>query len=300
MVGGLTLPHLNVSAKVNLSSTGDVNATTFYGDEFYDSGVLLFNFVDSDLVVANIGNASRTESSIVNNMTKVRAEIGTNVTSLRLNDTALLSNISSLNTSLGQKADRSEVISGSVTDDIIAGIIANVSLLEANDTAQFTNISNMNTTLGKKLDRGEVTNFNDADIIAGLASNITRTEGHIDNNVTKVRSEIESNASRLFLNGTALGSSQINVSILNVTGESNFNGTMNLNSNKIRNILSLSAPDGSIIAFGDNPVFSDFSGLDNYPHHKHLQNEVSPAPEPSIIEVIEEARVLAASAKDAG
>ncbi len=64
-------------------------------------------------------------------------------------------------------------------------------------------------------------------------------------------------------NGTDVSLKDLNVTNLNVTGISNFNGTMDLHMNPIKNIFSLSAPDGSIIAFGNNPAFSAFSGLDN-------------------------------------
>ena len=36
-----------------------------------------------------------------------------------------------------------------------------------------------------------------------------------------------------------------------------------------------------------------FPGLENFPHHKHLPDKVADAVEPSIVKVIEEARLLA-------
>lgn len=46
-----------------------------------------------------------------------------------------------------------------------------------------------------------------------------------------------------------------------------------------------------VFRYDNTPHFPE---LDSFPHHKHLQNKVSPVQEPSIIEVIEEVKLLTA------
>ncbi len=115
---------------------------------------------------------------INNNITKVRSEIVSNHTDLvarmQLNWTYTLTNLSAMNTSLGAKADRIEVVTTDVIDEVIAGLAANISELRANDTAQFTNISNMNTSLGAKADRDEIVTTAVIDeVIAGIVGNVS-------------------------------------------------------------------------------------------------------------------------------
>lgn len=45
-----------------------------------------------------------------------------------------------------------------------------------------------------------------------------------------------------------------------------------------------------LFRYDNTPHFVD---LNSFPHHKHLQNKVSPVEKPSILKVIEEARLLA-------
>ena len=97
--------------KVNISDSGDVNATNFYGNGGGLTGIL----TQTSLNELNNGitqNITDTRASINNNITSVRAEINNNITDVRnsvnLNRTNLLINISSLNTTLGKKLDRGE------------------------------------------------------------------------------------------------------------------------------------------------------------------------------------------------
>ncbi len=190
---------LNVTGKVwlgnfsvNISTIGDLNATTVYASAFYANGILLTTSGDlSDIIAGIIGNVSLLEA----------------------NDTAQYQNITLMNTSLGQKADRSEVIVQAKLDEVIAGLLGNVTNLEANDTAQYQNITLMNTSLGQKADRSEVVTQSKIDeVIAGMASNITRTEGSIFNNLSAVRSEIATNITVINNNLTQLW---INISTMN-------------------------------------------------------------------------------------
>jgi len=105
--------------KVNISSSGDVNATKFYGDGSELTGIL----TSTALNEINLGltqNITNTRTSIDNNITKARAEISSNATDIRSsinlnytnlksNISAILTNISNLNKTLGLKAYRIEL-----------------------------------------------------------------------------------------------------------------------------------------------------------------------------------------------
>ena len=154
-------------------------------------------FDPTNLILADIGNATRIYFAILTNKTDIYLSLDNNITLVFANITQILLNITSMNDTLGQKLDRGEVTNFD-DSDLIAAIAGNVSSLEANDTAQYTNISNMNTSLGAKADRAEIILQVSLDeIIAGIAVNITRTEGHIDNNVTMLRNELGDNVTSL-------------------------------------------------------------------------------------------------------
>jgi hypothetical protein len=280
--------------KVNVSTTGDVNATKFYGDGSALSGVLgqsvideiigginanvtelrandtaqytnissintslgqkldrgeVTNYDDSDLresvnlnwtdlnandtqiwinisaINASLGKKLETgtfaeHTNIDDNITKVRAESLDNYTDIRnsinlnhtdlvslmqLNWTYLFTNLSNINNSLGQKADRSEVISSSVLDEVIIGIASNVTELRANDTAQYTNISSINTSLGLKLEQSDITSF-------------------LKNNTDAYH--VVLNATTNFIVGLDMGTV---TQALSVRGNANFTGNISLN-----------------------------------------------------------------------
>lgn len=49
------------------------------------------------------------------------------------------------------------------------------------------------------------------------------------------------------------------------------------------------ANNNLVFRYDNTPHFPE---VENFPHHKHLPNGVAPAEQPSIVEVLEEARLL--------
>ena len=162
----------NLEANDTAQFTNISNMNTSLGGKA-DRIELILQLSLDDIIAGINQNITDTRASNTDNTTKLRLEIGTNFTQSELNISVLSSNVSVMNTTQGKKADRSEVVSSSVIDEVIAGIIQNItdtrasnvdnttsleSSINLNHTDLLVNISLINTSLGQKLDSATVGN----------------------------------------------------------------------------------------------------------------------------------------------
>ncbi len=201
---GISTPghSLVVNNKVNISSAGDVNATKFYGDGTGLTGIL----TSAALNEINIGltqNITDTRASIVNNITSISTILRTDITS---NITAV----------------RAEIVTNHT--DLVSRMQLNWTYITNNISLAWINLTAFNTSLGLKLDRAELGAY--------------ATTAMIDDNATKLRSEISSNATDI--------RSSINLNRTNLlTNISSLNTTLGLKADR-----GESSTDGSKIANG--------------------------------------------------